>query len=77
MIAGSQSSREAALYEIRVRGRLDEKRQLWFEGMTVKPLTGNETSIWGIVQDQSALFGLLSKVRDMGLVLLSVRRIEE
>lgn len=66
----------AALYEMRVRGHLDENRQVWFEGMTVQALTGDETSIWGIVQDQSALFGLLSKVRDMGLVLLSVRRIE-
>lgn len=73
---GTQFSACAALYEIRVRDHLDENRQLWFEGMTVKPLTRDETSIWGIVQDQSALFGLLSKVRDLGLVLLSVRRIE-
>ncbi len=76
MNLGHQLSASAALYEIRVRDHLDENRQLWFEGMTVKPLTGDETSIWGIVQDQSALFGLLSKVRDLGLVLLSVRRIE-
>ncbi len=72
----TQLSSIAALYEIRVRGHLDENRQVWFEGMTVKPLTGDETSIWGIVPDQPALFALLSKIRDMGLVLLSVRRIE-
>jgi hypothetical protein len=72
----TQLSANRALYDIRVRGHLDENRQLWFEGMMVKPLAGDETSIWGVVQDQSALFGLLTKIRDMGLVLLSVRRIE-
>lgn len=72
----AQLSANGALYDIRVRGQLDEHRQLWFEGMMVKPLAGDETSIWGFVQDQSALFGLLSRVRDMGLVLFSVRRIE-
>ncbi len=66
----------AILYEIRVRGHLDEERHVWFEGMVVRPLLGDETTIWGIVRDQSALFGLLSRVRDLGLELLAVRRIE-
>lgn len=64
------------LYEIRVRGHLDEQRHVWFDGMVVRPLPGEETIIWGVVQDQSALFGLLSRVRDLGLELISVRRIE-
>ena len=64
-------------YEIRVRGVLDRQWSAWFEGLEV---TGDEergqTVIAGPVADQAALHGLLAKVRDLGLPLVSVRRVD-
>jgi hypothetical protein len=64
-------------YEIRVRGVLDRHWSAWFEGLEV---TGDEergqTVIAGPVADQAALHGLLAKVGDLGLPLVSVRRVD-
>ena len=62
-------------YEIRVQGVLDECWAAWFEGLLVSSDEG-QTVICGPVADQAALHGLLTKVRDLGLVLISVRRID-
>jgi hypothetical protein len=62
-------------YEIRVQGTLDEKWADWFNGFTITPLPGDETLLAGVVADQAALHGLLAKIRDLGLPLLSVRRL--
>ncbi len=62
-------------YEIRVEGHLPPHWSDWFDGLTVRPGAGDETLISGAVADQAALFGLLKKVRDLGLSLLSIRRI--
>lgn len=64
-----------ATYHIKVQGRLDAPWAAWFEGMTVTPTDG-ETIISGLVADQAALHGLLAKIRDLGLPLLSVARDE-
>ena len=56
-------------YQIRVEGHLGAE---WFEGLTVTPMENGETLITGWVADQAALHGLLKKVRDLGLPLLSV-----
>jgi len=61
-------------YQIRVKGVLDEKWSDWFDGLTVTP-QDDETLLTGPVRDQAALHGLLARVRDLGLPLLSVRRI--
>jgi hypothetical protein len=61
------------LYEIRVAGRLSPQWAEWFDGLTVMPEDG-ETRLTGPVADQAALFGLLKKVRDLGLALVSVNR---
>jgi hypothetical protein len=63
---------DRAFYEIQVRGRLDERWLDFFDGMTVAP-KDDSTTISGFVADQSALHGLLARVRDFGLVLLSVK----
>jgi len=63
---------DRTFYEIRVRGRLDERWLDFFDGMTVAP-KDDATTISGFVADQSALHGLLERVRDFGLVLLSVK----
>jgi hypothetical protein len=61
-----------ALYEICVRGQLDSQWSTWFEGLTLTPLDNGKTLITGPVQDQAALHGILTKIRDLGLQLLSV-----
>ena len=65
-----------ARYEIRVRGVLDSGWSAWFEGLEVTSDDRGQTVISGPVADQAALHGLLAKVRDLGLPLLSVRRID-
>jgi hypothetical protein len=67
---------EPRVYEIRVKGHLDEGWTDWFEGMTVTPTEDGETLLSGPVADQAALHGLLRKVRDLGLPLISVTRVE-
>ena len=62
-------------YEIRVLGSLDLHWVAWFEGLQVIS-DGSQTVICGPVADQAALHGLLSKVCGLGLVLISVRRLD-
>ncbi len=58
--------------EIVVDGRLDSRRSGWFEGMTLHSQPDGTTRITGSVADQAALFGLISRIRDLGLKLISV-----
>jgi hypothetical protein len=64
-----------ARYEIRVAGVLDGRWAAWFDGLQISG-QGEETVICGLVADQPALHGLLTKVRDLGLCLISVRRLD-
>lgn len=64
-----------ALYQIRVASTLDGCWSSWLDGMRISPLAGGETLLTGPVRDQAALHGLLAKIRDMGLVLLSLERL--
>jgi hypothetical protein len=65
---------EAAFYEIRVQGVLDESWSEWLGGLEIRPLDSGQTVLAGLVRDQSALHGLLNKVRDLGMPLLYVKR---
>ncbi len=67
-------AKDAAIYEIRVKGVLDGSWSEWFDGMTLSSDASGETTLSGPVADQAALHGLLAKVRDLGLPLLAVRR---
>jgi hypothetical protein len=67
---------EQAIYQIRVKGNLDQTWSDWFDGFTIIPQTGAATLLTGPVADQAALHGLLGKIRDLGLPLLSVKRVE-
>lgn len=60
------------IYQIRVKGHLEEEWSDWFEGMEITHLKNGESSITGFVVDQPALFGLLLKVNRLNLTLLSV-----
>ncbi len=62
----------ATTFEIRVNGRLDRDWSEWFEGLTIADQPNGEAVIAGPVRDQAALFGVLLKIRDLGLVLISV-----
>ncbi len=62
----------AGRYEIRLKGHLDGRWAAWFDGMTLTSCSDGTTTIHGLVVDQSALHGLLQKVRDVGLPLISV-----
>lgn len=62
-------------YRIKIKGRLDPSWSAWFEDMALTFEKG-ETIISGAVEDQAALHGLLAKVRDLGLTLIDVRRVE-
>jgi hypothetical protein len=67
---------EPQLYEIRVRGWLDPARSSWFNELTITNLDCGEAILRGTVRDQAALHGLLIKIRDLNLALLSVQRID-
>ena len=64
-----------AIYQIRIKGHLDPRWSAWFDGLTVTPTENAETILAGPLVDQAALYGVLAKVRDLGLELLSVNRV--
>ena len=64
-----------ARYEIRVEGQLDPHWSEWFGGLALGHGQDGSTTLIGPIADGAALFGLLDRVRDMGLTLLSVNRI--
>jgi hypothetical protein len=63
-------------YEIRLKGHLDARWATWFDGLTLATCSDGTTTIRGPVVDQAALHGLLHRVRDLGLPLISVTRLE-
>ncbi len=62
--------------EIRVRGRIDEAWSEWFAGLAISHTEQGETVLTGAVVDQAALYGVLARLRDLGLPLVSVRHLE-
>jgi hypothetical protein len=63
-------------YHIRIKGHLDERWMRWFEGLEVTQHPNGETLISGVVMDQAALHGILNRICDLGLELISVQRYE-
>ena len=63
--------------EIRIKGHLADRWAGWFEGLTLTRQENGDTLLTGPVVDQAALHGLLKKVRDTGMPLLSVNRVEQ
>lgn len=61
------------VYQIRIRGRLDQRWADWFDGMAVTPAEDGDTLLTGPAEDQAALLGLIRKVRDLGIPLVSVQ----
>jgi hypothetical protein len=74
--ASTQENYKPGIYEIRIKGHLDDKWAEWFEGLTITLEEDGDTLLTGPVIDQAALHGLLKKVRDLGMPLLSVCPVE-
>ena len=70
--ASTEEHYESGLYEIRIKGHLADRWAGWFGGLTITLEENGETLLSGPVVDQAALHGLLKKVRDLGMPLLSV-----
>jgi len=66
---------QSIVYQIRIEGHLGREWADWFEGLAITALDKGETLLTGPVVDQAALHGLLKKVRDVGMPLLSVNRV--
>ena len=64
------------IYQIRVKSHLGPEWRDWFEGLTITLEESGDTLLTGLVVDQAALHGLLRKVRDLGMPLVSVNRVE-
>jgi hypothetical protein len=67
---------EPGLYEIRIKGHLDNRWADWFDGLTITLEDNGDTQLTGPVIDQAALHSLLRKVRDLGLPLVSVFHVD-
>jgi hypothetical protein len=65
------------MYEIKLKGHLDESWLEWFEGLVLTHQSDGSTTLRGVIVDQSALHGMLKKIRDLGMPLLSVKHIKE
>ena len=63
---------QPTVYHIRIKGHLSDQWTYWFEGLTITLEEDGDTLLTGPIVDQAALFGLLKKVRDLGLPLVSI-----
>ena len=68
--------RQPIVYQIRLKGHLNRRWADWFDGLTITLEDNGDTLLTGPVVDQAALHGLLKKVRDLGMPLVSVNRIQ-
>jgi len=66
-----------ARYQIRVRGALDPHWSEWFDGMAVTYDANGDTLLTGLLADQAALYGVLHRIRDLGLILLAIAQLPE
>lgn len=65
----------STVYQIRIRGQLDQLWSDWFEGLAIRWDDNGDTLLTGSVTDQSALHGLLRKIRDLGVTLVSINQV--
>ena len=70
----TRGSPDAGRYEIRLTGHLDSRWAEWFDGLSVSHEPGGVTLLSGLISDQAALHGILERVRDLALPLVSVTR---
>jgi hypothetical protein len=66
-----------SVYEIRVKGHLEDRWSEWFDGLKITNLENGEALLSGEIVDQAALHGVLAKVRDLGLPLVAVIGVDQ
>jgi hypothetical protein len=71
-----EKRKEHLYYEIRIQGHLDSRWVDWFDGLTITLEEDGDTLLTGPLVDQAALHGLLKKIRDLGMVLVSVNPVQ-
>ena len=64
----------SCVYEIRVEGHLPDRWSDWFEGLAIRREPNGETTLSGSLTDQATLFGVLTKIHNLNLILISVQR---
>jgi len=72
----SKQGLNIAIYQIRLGCHIEQHQQYWFDDLMVSNLEDGECTLVGPISDQAALFGILLKIRDLGLPLISVNRIQ-
>ena len=72
----TEDHNEPGVFEIRIRGHLNDRWAVWFEGLTITLEDNGDTLLTGPVIDQAALHGVLKRVRDLGMPLVSVSPVE-
>jgi len=72
---GNLSSEQSKFYQIKIEGSLDQHWSDWFEYLELLPQEDGTTLISGYIIDEAALYGLLKKIRDSGLKLISINRV--
>jgi hypothetical protein len=70
----SMKTSNSCIYEIRVEGHLAERWSDWFEGLAIHNDTSDETTLAGPLVDQAALFGVLTKIHALNMIIISVKR---
>jgi len=73
----TSNHQKATIYQIKIKGHLGSQWADWFEGLTITLDEQGFTTLTGPITDDAALYGLLKRVRDLGMGLISVNRIEE
>ena len=76
-MAATPDTSATQLYQIRVKGHLAPDWAEWFDGMTISNESQGEMVLIGAVRDQAALYGLIAKIRDLGLSLIAIHRIDQ
>ena len=74
-MANERNVGQPLVYQIRLKGQLGPRWTDWFAGLTLTPADNGDTLLTGPIVDQAALHGLLKKVRDLGMPLVSVKRV--
>ena len=69
-------SSQPMIYQIKVKSHLSSDWTDWFDGLTITPEEGGDTLLTGPVIDQAALYGLIKKVRDLGMTLISLNPVQ-
>jgi hypothetical protein len=75
MMSNGREYDKPAVYEIVVKGKLDPRWSRWFADLQIIPQPDGNTLVTGPIADQAALYGVISRMRDLGMVLISVQRV--